>query len=112
MTQGSGATRPRRPPISSHWLARLGFVMSHQPGVSRAWRLDVGDDYLLVTDVGGYDVPEPGAPASAYAFTRSDDLLEFEEVLIDSRSLHGWVRSASRRCRRRSRQGGGASLTP
>lgn len=102
MASGATGTRPSRRPISSHWLAGLGFVMTHEPGVSRAWRLDMYDGYLLITDLGGYDVPEVGAPASAFAFTFRDDLVEFEEVLPDSRSLHGWIRSAVRRSRRRT----------
>ena len=105
MTTDPFPREPARPALGSHWLTSLGFVAAHQPGVSRAWRLDLDDGYLLVTDVGGYDLPEVGAPASAYAFSLQDDLLEFEELLVDSRALHDWVRSARRRSRWRI-QGG------
>ena len=106
MSAGGGSTRPKRPSITSHWLSRLGFSVTHQGGVSRAWRLDLGEDYLLVTDVGGYDLPGVGESASGYRFTNSDDLLEFEEILTDSRALYGWIRSARRRARRRVRGDG------
>ncbi|MDG3004317.1 hypothetical protein [Paludisphaera mucosa] len=91
--------------IGGHWLSTLGFAATHEPGISRAWRLDLEDGYLLITDLGGYDLPDVGAPASAYAFTKSDDLLDFAEFLVDSRALHGWIRSARRRSRWRSRGG-------
>ncbi|WP_165252622.1 hypothetical protein [Paludisphaera soli] len=86
-----------------HWLAALGFELVHEPGISRAWRLDLAGGYLLITDVGGYDLPEVGAAASAYRFTRGDELEEFVEVLLDARSLHAWIRRARRRAGWRSR---------
>jgi hypothetical protein len=97
------AGRTRRP--RTHWLADLGFECMHTPGISRAWQLYIDDGYILITDVGGYDLPEIGAPATAYVFSNADEVLEFEEFLNDSQALFNWVRSARRRSRRRS-QGG------
>jgi len=84
----------RAGPGVGHWLAGLGFVVVHEPGISRAWRLDLDGGYLLVTDVGGYDLPEAGGAASAYRFTRRDELEEFVELLADDGALRGWVREA------------------
>jgi hypothetical protein len=77
----------------------------YTPGISRAFRLQIDDGYLLITDVGGYDLPEVGGAASAYVFSNADEVVEFEEFLEDSRALFDWVRSATRRSRRRSRGG-------
>lgn len=98
--QGEGRFRSSS---EGHWLAALGFELVHEPGMSRAWRLDLGEGYLLVTDVGGYDLPDVGAAASAYLFTRWDELEEFAEALLDARALHGWVRAARRRVGWRAR---------
>jgi hypothetical protein len=86
-----------------HWLAALGFELVHEPGMSRAWRLELAGGYLLITDVGGYDLPEVGAAASAYRFTSDDELEEFAEVLVDARALHGWIGRARRRAGWRAR---------
>jgi hypothetical protein len=61
----------------------------------------IEDGYILVTDIGGYDLPELGAPAMTYVFSKDDEVLEFEGFLKDSRTLFDWVCDARRRSRRR-----------
>jgi hypothetical protein len=103
--EANPARAGRTPRPGTHWLAELGFECMHTPGISRAWQLHIDDGYILITDIGGYDLPEIGAPAAAYVFSDADEVLEFEEFLKDSHALFNWVRSARRRSRRRS-QGG------
>ncbi len=86
-------------PPKTHWLAAIGFERMHTPGISRAWRLEIEDGYILITDIGGYDLPEIGEPASAYIFSKYDELLEFEGFLKDSQAVLDWVHSAMRRSR-------------
>jgi len=70
------------------WLRRLGFEIWHLPGISRAWRYDFADgSYLLVTDLGGYDLPEPGGPFSAIALTLDDELIDAQPYLLSAAQL-------------------------
>ena len=56
-------------------LMRLGFRLWHIGGVSKAWRkFDRDGGYVLVTDVGGCDLPEENGPFLVWAFTTADDL--------------------------------------
>ncbi|HWL07828.1 MAG TPA: hypothetical protein VNQ76_05470 [Planctomicrobium sp.] len=76
---------------------RLGFTVEHTPGVSRAWRYDFTDrSYLLVTDVEGYDLPEPGGPYSATWLSARNELLEFIPELLQTKDLYRILRRGQR----------------
>ena len=71
---------------------RLGYEVFSVPGVSRAWRREFADrSYLIVTDLGGYGLPEPGGPYSAMYFSSADRLIESIPELTDPHQLYHWV---------------------
>jgi hypothetical protein len=77
-------------PATDHWFSRLGFEVFHSPGISRAWRYEFDDGrFLLVTDLGGYDLPEPGGPYSAILLSRSNEVLEMCEFLPTQDDMFG-----------------------
>jgi hypothetical protein len=82
---------------------KLGFDVWHVPGVSRAWRYNFTDGgYVLVTDPGGYDLPEFGGPCVALLLTEADDVIEGPAWCSGTRQLIYWFRRA---CRRRAKSG-------
>ncbi len=97
-------------PRISRIFLRLGYEVFHVPGVSRAWRHDFGDrSYLLITDLGGYDLPEPGGPYAGMYFSARDELIECIPLMSSPRTLLGWIRHTERL----SRAGGiGTTLRP
>jgi hypothetical protein len=75
------------------WFQVQGFTIVHTPGISRAWRFDFSDGgCLLVTDVGGFDLPEPGGPYSATCLSRREELVEFVPLLRRTKDLHRYFR--------------------
>lgn len=82
---------------------RMGFVLNHTPGIARAWRRELPTgDYLLVTNVEGYDLPEQGGPYSACYFSVRDECIEFVALLPSAKHLVNWVFHAERRSQRQS----------
>ncbi len=79
-------------------FGRLGFQVWHCPGVSRAWRriLPAGDS-VLITDVGGFDLPERGGPYAALLLSPRDELVEFEPFFERLGDLVHWIRHTERR---------------
>ncbi len=56
--------------------ATTGFDVWHLGGISRAWRKLLPDGgYILVTDVGGYDLPEEDGPFLVWRFASDDQLV-------------------------------------
>lgn len=83
---------------AGHWLQFQGFTVVHTPGISRAWRYEFPDGrFLLVTDVGGFDLPEQGGPYSAICLSRQDELVEFAPLLMKSKDLYRFIRRQQRR---------------
>jgi len=79
------------------WLDGCGFDVWHVPGVSRCWRLQLSaGDSVLITDPGGYDLPEPGGPYLAICLTAGDDPLEGPTLLTETRQLVVWLRHVQR----------------
>ncbi len=90
-------------PATSRWFLRLGFEVWHVPGISRAWRYDFADgSFVLVTDLGGYDLPEPGGPYSAMSLSAANELVDYQEWLRDTKDLFHWFSRMSRLCARRA----------
>lgn len=90
-------------PATSRWFLRLGFEVWHVPGISRAWRYDFADgSFVLVTDLGGYDLPEPGGPYSAMSLSAANELVDYQEWLRDTKDLFRWFSRMSRLCARRA----------
>lgn len=84
------------PRISLMFLQQ-GYELFYVPGISRAWRRELPNrSYLLITDIGGYDLPEPGGPYSGMYLSAQDELIEFIPWMPDARGLFGWVRHAER----------------
>lgn len=85
----------------SPFFIRMGFVLHHTPGIARAWRRELpSGDYLLVTNVEGYDLPEIGGPYSASYFTVHDECIEFVPLLSSAKLLVKWVLHIQRRSQR------------
>jgi hypothetical protein len=84
-------------PKTSEWFTRVGFTVDHTPGVARAWRYEfAGGNYVLVTSLDGFDLPERGGPYSSMLLSASDQLIEHQEYLKSTRQLIYWFAHAAR----------------
>lgn len=84
-------------PSTSPEFVRLGFHVWSVPGVSRAWRYEFEDGrFVLVTDPGGYDLPEPSGPYVAICLSCRDEQLDFQPLLRDMKAVYRWFRRQSR----------------
>lgn len=84
-------------PRVSQTFLRLGYEVWSVPGVSRAWRREFADrSYLLITDIGGYDLPEVGGPYAGMYLSAHDELIECVPWIPNSRNLFGWLRHTER----------------
>lgn len=80
------------PPSLAVEFPRLGFTLEHTPGVARAWRQDLDDgSYLLVTDVGGYELPHRNGPFSGLHLSPHDVLLDSAPWLPHAVDCLRWV---------------------
>lgn len=78
-------------------MKQLGFHIWCVGGVSRAWRRFQQDgSYILVTDVGGYDLPEPNGPYQALQFTAKDELVDVRSLIGQASQLVRWLRRRER----------------
>jgi len=92
-------------PVTCDWFSKLGFDVWTIPGCSRAWRYEFDDgSYVLVTDLGGYDLPESGGPYSAISLSSSDEMIECQEWLHSTKALLDWFRHITRLCAFRVRR--------
>jgi hypothetical protein len=92
--------------MTAEQMRRLGFHVWHRGGVCRAWERLLSDgSYILVTDVGGYDLPDPAGPYSGWLLSAADSLLECRTLLQTPRQLCRWLRHADRIAARRGRPG-------
>lgn len=84
-------------PSTSPEFVRLGFHVWSVPGVSRAWRYEFDDGrFVLVTDTGGYDLPEPTGPYVAICLSGRNEQLDFQPLLRDMKAVYRWFRRQSR----------------
>ena len=95
-------------PTKSYWFVEMGFEESHSPGVSRAWRYQFADgSFVLVTDVGGYDLPPLRGPYSGMHLSAQLELLDIAPLVRSTRDLYRWLRHRQRKQRfERWRQAG------
>ena len=90
-------------PSTSRLFVELGFQVWHIPGVSRAWKREYADgSFLLITDAGGYDLPEPKGPWSGIYLSRRDEFIELAPLARRMKEIIGWIRHTERLLARRS----------
>jgi len=78
-----------------NWIER-GFQMVHKPGVSRAWvRLESDGRQLILTDVGGFDLPHRNGPFLICIVNRDDELSDGPVELPNRLALARWLRERS-----------------
>lgn len=84
-------------PATSRLFVDLGFQVWHIPGVSRAWKREYSDgSFLLITDAGGYDLPEPTGPWSGMYLSRRDEFIESAPFAHRMKEIVGWIRHTER----------------
>ena len=84
-------------PTTETWFWRLGFQVWQVPGMSRAWRYEFTDgSYVLVTDLGGYDLPDLGGPYAVMSLSPTDELIESHEWLHSTGQLFRWFKHTER----------------
>ena len=78
-----------------NWIER-GFQMVHKPGVSRALvRVESDGRQLILTDVGGFDLPHRNGPFVICIVNRDDELLDGPVELPNRLALARWLRERS-----------------
>ena len=78
-------------------MKQLGFHIWCVGGISRAWRYFQHDgSYLLVTDIGGFDLPELHGPYQAMQLTANDELVQIQPLIRRASRLVRWLRSRER----------------
>ena len=55
-----------------------------------------GGNYVLVTSLDGFDLPRRGGPYSSMLLSSSDQLIEHQEYLKNTRQLIYWFAHAAR----------------
>lgn len=69
------------------------FVVYHTPGIARAlMHCGSSGNYILLTDIGGFDLPDPGGPFVAQQLSVDDRLISGPETLADRQQLVDWLR--------------------
>jgi len=90
---------PDNMPATSRLFLDLGFQVWHIPGVSRAWKREYSDgSFLLITDAGGYDLPEPTGPWSGIYLSHRDEFLELAPLARRMKEIIRWIRHTERLC--------------
>ncbi len=93
-------------PTTETWFWRLGFQVWQVPGMSRAWRYEfIEGSYVLVTDLGGYDLPELGGPYAVMSLSPTDELIESHEWLHSTGQLFRWFKHTERLISNRAHSG-------
>lgn len=84
-------------PRISRLFPRLGYEVWQVSGVSRAWYRELPDrSYVLITDIGGYDLPEVGGPYAGMYLSAQNELIEFAPWLRHTAALSDWLRHVTR----------------
>lgn len=78
-----------------NWIER-GFQMVHRPGISRAWvRVEADGRQLILTDTGGFDLPDREGPFQICIVNRNDEMTDGPIELVDRLALARWLRERS-----------------
>jgi hypothetical protein len=78
-------------------MKQLGFHIWCVGGIARAWRCFQRDgSYLLVTDIGGFDLPELHGPYQAMQLTANDELVDVQPLIRQASRLVRWLRRRER----------------
>lgn len=78
-----------------NWIER-GFQIVHKPGVSRALvRVESDGRQLVLTDTGGFDLPDRNGPFQICIINSGDELLEGPVELPSRLALARWLRERS-----------------
>lgn len=89
-------------PATSRLFVDLGFQVWHIPGVSRAWKREYADgSFLLITDPGGYDLPEPKGPWSGMYLSGRDEFIEDAPLAERMKEIVRWIHHTERLLMRR-----------
>jgi len=77
------------------WIER-GFNVDHRPGVSRAWvRVEKDGRQLILTDLGGFDLPSRDGPFQACVVNGDDEMVDDPIQLPTRLALARWLRERS-----------------
>lgn len=78
-----------------NWVER-GFLVQHKPGFSRAWmRVESDGRQLILSDVGGFDLPPRDGPFHACILDSDDQVVHGLIELPNRLSLARWLRERS-----------------
>ncbi|SMP45888.1 hypothetical protein SAMN06265222_10218 [Neorhodopirellula lusitana] len=78
-----------------NWIER-GFQVHHKPGVSRAWvRAESDGRQLILTDLGGFDLPSRDGPFQACVLSADNVLLDGPVQIPTRLALARWLRDRS-----------------
>ncbi len=78
-----------------NWIER-GFRVFHKPGVSRAWiRVESDGRQLILTDTGGFDLPNRNGPFQICVLNQDDEFTEGPVTLPNRLALARWLRERS-----------------
>ncbi|MEO1615484.1 MAG: hypothetical protein AAFV88_06515 [Planctomycetota bacterium] len=78
-----------------NWIER-GFQVVHKPGVSRAYvRIEDDGRQLILTDSGGFDLPNRDGPFHICVINRDDQMVDGPVVLPTRLALARWLRERS-----------------
>src|SRR5262245_10544701 len=78
-------------------MKQLGFHVWSVGGVSRAWRRFQKDgSYILVTDIGGYDLPDQTGPYQAMILSAADELMDLRPMISRPAKLVSWLQRLTR----------------
>lgn len=77
------------------WIER-GFQVVHTPGVARAWiRTEADGIQLILTDLGGFDLPSTDGPFQICVINRDAQLIDGPAQLSNRLALARWLRERS-----------------
>lgn len=78
-----------------NWVQR-GFRVDHRPGVSRAYvREEPQGDFFLLTDPGGFDLPDQNGPFQITHFSAQQDVLDGPCDFANRLELAAWLNTRS-----------------
>lgn len=78
-----------------NWVER-GFRVQHQPGIARAFvRDEPSGEFLYLTDLGGFDLPDQEGPFQIIHFSANQEVLAGPTICSDRLALAAWLSQRS-----------------